>query len=845
MEWIFDKGVIDSLFAALQQNMDSLDSAEPDSPVVCATLKSIQVFNLAWKLQPTYFDIVRPIVMSSSSKAQPVGSSNLTSLDDVFLTHLDAIVDLAQFTASKHVAISLEAIALLRRVSASRKLSEGTDNGLAQSRNGNRLISLLSPISTVLTLELRPDFELDDWDLETPDVPPKLLKAKAILDLLQAGLDASGGKPNIAHCLLGFSCYGRVVDVAPQSAFAASQALFHAIVSCAADLPIAVGDGGYRSWLLDVKRGCLEVILKLAVSPLTGRIIKPQLRAMDFLPALAKSQVPVTPSLFWDGKATLDPSVLLESSALAISHFMHVRQAFFQFAAADLKGASEQNAFSVQEKIVGALLGTINLPTGEQIATPSIFELFDFFELETAPALEPNYSQCTYFTDVDLSSCTRGDVDTVIAFDVGLAYELLTLRKKELRDTGIIKEPADSDKARDEMQAILASLTSQNNWRLIQSVRTTALEAWADLLSLVVTKGGLAPGAVVTLSLQGLVLILPKLEKSLTENMEAAGIMAKLTLTFTHAISAASSHTSQQTANVAIERLLTIFRVSLKALADSSTDLALRDVSYRTSCAVLASFRASATNENPLSTANSKQLLQLVQNAGDRLLTVVTEDAFSGRGITRVSALLFLDGLVSLFQDLKMMTPLLRALMKLNFIPVLVDMSVGSVAAAFRSEDEMASTLAYYHTALALLLRLCQTPDGTQVVLNAGFLSAIEDSKLFSTDPDIGLDVDNPTALKEFYSILSDLIRVITAAVISKGAQPGRTFLHQHRHTVQAIFKQSARGHAIEVADELSRLILATDFLEVCYPCLGERGRTNTPQEDEPVLGGAMRNGFS
>ena len=83
---------------------------------------------------------------------------------------------------------------------------------------------------------------------------------------------------------------------------------------------------------------------------------------------------------------SLDPSVLLDTSALAIRDFMHIRKSYFEFAAWELRASVEQGAYSIQEKVMGVLLGSINLPTGEQILTPSIYELLDFFELGTTSA---------------------------------------------------------------------------------------------------------------------------------------------------------------------------------------------------------------------------------------------------------------------------------------------------------------------------------------------------------------------------------------------------------------------------------------------------------------------------
>lgn len=812
MEWLFEKGVAASLFATLQRPRDVLEEADPNSPLVQSTLKSIQVLNLAWKLQPTYFDIVRPIITSQTSNSQSETGATFASVDELFLSNLDAVSNVADLTGCNHVEIGLECLTLLQRIGSSRRLSESADVGITRARRTSRIIGVLTPLTTSLTSQLRQDFMLDDWDLETIDVPLKLIKAKAVLDLLNASLDASNDKPSVAHCLLGFTCFERVVDVLPNTTFAEGTSLFHQIATCAATLPTMRGSE-YTAFLLAVKRGCLDVVLKLATSPLTVHIIQPTLRSMEFLAALSNHQTTASPSSRWEGFTIQEPDLLFGTPALAVRDFLHVREAFFEFSAVSLRASNEQSAFSVQEKILSALLGTVSLPDGAQVPTLSIFELFDFFDLETSISLEPN---CKYLANVDLSGCSKEDPETLIAYDLKMATDLLTLHKKELKDKGGLKEPAELDLIDVEIQAILASLVSQNNWRAVQSARLNALEAWTDLLSLMVTKGGLPQSETVALSLQGLLVILPKFEKALADNLDAAGLLAKLTLILTHAISPASNDPSTQTVNVATERLLATFRVSMRVVTDSSTDLALRDVCYRTCCTVLASLPVSSTTNRTATSASSKQLLQLVQNSGERLLVIVTEDAFSGRGVTRVSALLFLDGLISLYHTQKVSSSMLRALTKLNFVPVLIDTSVGSVAAAFKGEDEMIATLAYFHTSLALLLRLCQTPDGTQLVLNSGMFQAIEDSSLFSTDPDIGLDIDNPTALKEFYAILADVLRLVTAAVVSKGPQPGKAFLQKNRYTVQAIFKQASRGQATEVADELQRLLLATDFLEVC-----------------------------
>lgn len=46
---------------------------------------------------------------------------------------------------------------------------------------------------------------------------------------------------------------------------------------------------------------------------------------------------------------------------------------------------------------------------------------------------------------------------------------------------------------------------------------------------------------------------------------------------------------------------------------------------------------------------------------------------------------------------------------------------------------------AYHNACLALLLRMAQSRNGSIKILNAGFFSAVRESEIFATDPDVGL----------------------------------------------------------------------------------------------------------
>jgi nuclear pore complex protein Nup205 len=870
MEHLFNNNTIAALFDSVHQLPEELETLDAMSPLVQATAKAVEVMNLAIKLQPTYFDIVRPVIKTTApSRANTVANAAIASFDEVMLSHLEVVVYLVNYAACRHIDLAMHSLELLKKLSASRKLT-GVVDSISGQRIGNRLIGKIQEATDVIAIELRRDFEIEIMDLECDTQPMKCIKTQKVLDLLNGALTASPDKPNLAHSLLGLlegQGSVRPTDRVDDSLFSAGRSLFHTIVKCAVELPTIFGQGNV-SWLLAIKRGCLELISRLATASFTTSLVQTELRNMEFLPAMAMQLLETRADVVWDSLPLDETDILLKPAGCGVRDFMRIREAWFEYATLEVQSVAAARMDSVREKLVSALLGTVETG-GDQLSAASVLNLIDFFDIEET---QPFEADIRLLTGLNMSVCVVEDAEAVIRFDLDMVEQLLTLRKRELCMDGIIKDANDDTQANDEISAVLASLKSRNQYSEIQRARLDAVEAWTDLMSTIITDGGLHEPTRTFVALQALQIVLPKFEKSLGDDMDLAGLFARLTLTLVNAAATATfDENSQQIANNRDERVLAAFRVCLKAIGDAGTTPALRDVCYRTCCLIQSTSASLDSNSSPTTRFNSsaKQLLQQVQTSGERIIAVLTEDAFSGRGSTRVSALLFLDALIALFQTAKVTSSLLRALTKLNFVPVLLDGSLGGISAAFRADHkDLPTTLSYFHTALALLLNLCRTTDGSQLVLNSGFFASVNESQLFSTDPDIGLDIDNPTALHHFYSLLSSVLRVIVAVVAARGpsnastVQQAKAFLTQNRFSMQAVFKRASRvsqtkgaldqqEDAEGVAEEFGRLIVLTGFLEVSssthnVALLPRSSANSSLQDDEPAQSkGIRRNGFT
>ena len=128
------------------------------------------------------------------------------------------------------------------------------------------------------------------------------------------------------------------------------------------------------------------------------------------------------------------------------------------------------------------------------------------------------------------------------------------------------------------------------------------------------------------------------------------------------------------------------------------------------------------------------------------------------------------------------------------------------------------------------------------MITSAGLFSSIRASRLLSTDPDLGLDLDNSSSLKQFYDLVLAVLQLVAATVLSHGAQnkqtveQARSFLQEHRLLMVGILKRESKvvkygqdpksageardleGILEELVEVYTVLIVATGYLEVkCF----------------------------
>ncbi|KAF2835397.1 nuclear pore complex subunit Nup192 [Patellaria atrata CBS 101060] len=833
MEWVFNDKVLQALFAAAHQDVDEVNIAATNSPLIMSLVRSIQVMDLVMKLQSTYLDIVRPIVkIQSPNRSRIVSNSSLASFEDAILGNLQLVVDLGLYCGTGNQDLTIVSLNLLEKLASSRKLAVSPNIGFNQRAERSRLIAIMEKNDEAerISRALCSALELDPRELEVgADSPGYHIKLN-ILKFLDGSIAASPTKPTLAHLLLGFVCNSTTIDIADDSLFASGTSLFHSVLKLTLEYPQS-DIRSFRPWMTTIRRYCIQILQKLWSSPLSSIYTLTELRSNEYLFVQFVNQITVGTQTPWDGLPITDPDFVFSESAIAFIDFLTERGAFYDYLSREIRTLSQSGSPTLKARVQSALLGTTVLLTGEQIPNPSIFDLFDVTDLN----VPGNFRKPTlkHLKDLNFEISRSSGTGSATLYDLDQVIELITLKKNQLKKEGALSSPAHEQEFQTEAQLVLTYLHGHNQGHLIAQKQADVLESWAQLMTVFMQSSDFEASLKTSLILRAFQLILPKLEKSFSEDPKTALILADLSRALVRDIDFASKILERtKTGDYANDRLFQVFRASLAGVTCLVGSSKLREILYQVCYRYL---RGSTKGPKLTGDATSKgsnmgrHSIRTIKLAGERLIETICDDAYAGEGTCKISALLTLDTLVSLAIQ-EESNYLIESFVRLNFIYVLVD-SIKNIPAELQSlhASDLPLVLSYYDAALSLLLRISRTRSGAAHVTNAGLFQSVRDSQIFSVDPDLGLQFENPGALKKFFSLMLSVLQVINSVVLSRGPQNDQTiqqatqFLNENRHTVVAIFKRHARvggvnnensGDLSDLVDNFTLLIAATDFLE-------------------------------
>ncbi|KAF1352932.1 hypothetical protein EJ07DRAFT_135148 [Lizonia empirigonia] len=819
MEWLFNDKVLKALFAASHHDVSEVDAAPSDSPLVQTLMLSIEVMDQVIKLQATYLDIVRPVLKQQpSAQGSPVSNLSLASFEDAILNNLQIVVDLGLYCGTGHEALTIASLQLLQKFASSRKLAV-SPAGFGQRSGRSKIVGILERDNEAERIgrSLHGLMQFSAEELEAGEDASGYIVKLRVLEFLNSCLAAVSTRPTIAHILLGFSCESTTVRIAEDGLWPNGQALFHAILLLAVEYPDSDGEQ-FLAWRSELKTRCWDILQKLWRSPLTSAIVMEELRENELLFIEAPRLTPINVDVPWEGLSLAQGLELLAAGdyseffsgppALALQNFLQRRAAFLDYESRELRLTIKESMPTMKSRIQSLLLGTTIRPGEDPMPNPNIFDLFDFIEFIYPERALPD--QHRFFEGVNLASCQE-EKNGSLLYSLPLLQQLILLKMKYWRRDGLITDELQEADLAQQADLLLAVFADWNRRTQLNRHHKDILQSWVQVLMVTVHSCEFEGGARASFILQTLQVILPKLEQSYNADVFTALQLASLAEALIQRVDFTST-AFDKTVDFSNNRLSQLFRAALTGVYSPVSSPELREYCYQICFRYIHGTFDKATPNSPL----GRHTLSAIKNGGSHFLEIICDDAYSGQGTCRISALLLLNALVAVATR-QQSKYILETFVSLNFIGVLVD-NIKHIPEELRAAaaPQVPTLLSYYDASLALLLRICQSRLGAAYVLNAGLFPAIRDSQIFAVDPDIGLEFDNPNALKKYYELMLSVLRVISAAVITRGRQNDQTvfqareFLKENRHSMVAVFKRSVNvggGDKVETQQDLVDLV--------------------------------------
>ncbi|PHH73584.1 hypothetical protein CDD80_3715 [Ophiocordyceps camponoti-rufipedis] len=841
MEWMLNDKVMKALISAIHQEPADITNAAPDSPLILGVLRAVEVISRVLDLESTYRNLVRPLIkVQASQMRMPAAHAAYSAFQDGLATRLSLVVDLGLYCGIGHPDLTLACLKLLEKMSSSSKIASDWTGSARLARRNKAIVALEAngeheAISRCFISELMAPLETHR-EADSPSYMTKIY----ILNFLLECLVTTPKQPTIAHLLLGFKCGVETLSVDNQGAFMNRTSLFHSLVRLLFEIPSA-DSLGMRLWLVALKSRVMRILHILWTSPLSAAIVINELRDNEFVFHLLIRETVIQPDIPWEGQSVSAPQFGVTDGASALIDFLALRSYTLDYIAMELCMISQGRMPSVKRRVYDALNGQVVGDGDQTIQTPTVFDLFDF--LLPGDVWDTSPPQVQFYADLDINSFVETDADSNRLYDVERAKEIIMLKRSEQQSQGTVAAAQDLAAIEKEEAAILEYLVSSNRQKQLATQCYRVLKSWTRLLLIMIECNDLKGAAQTSFFLQVLQAVLPSLEAFASDRPDEAMELAKLARVLLFKLDLAATITGEAQ-NQAIDSLVSdklsqLFQTCLQAVGKCAGPPALRSVYYE----ICHRYLTGMSEQGPHRSGRTRTT-KTMRVYGERLISVVCDDAYCGEPDCQTAAFILLNALVRVGRQ-EDDDYVVETLNRINFIGILVD-SLRNILQEWHDAFANASSLAgnYQNTRLALILEMAQSRVGAKYILYANLFSILDASGLLAADPELQPAGDDGRGLERHYDLLAKVVRIVAAALLSRGNHnlaQGRKFVAQHRMLVTHTLKRSAgigaaqadgslEERVADLADAFVVVIAATGFLEF------EKETESGPREPNPVL---------
>ncbi|KAH3663496.1 hypothetical protein WICMUC_005935 [Wickerhamomyces mucosus] len=767
---LFQEKVYATLLDIASTGIDNISDKSFEEQQVQVVDLSLKVISKIFDLEVAYVDELLPILKKDNNFVMPgsLGTHGLSSFYDAISFHLPVVAHLSLYIGSSHLSIADKSIKLLSRFAKSSQF------GL-NSLNKSKLLTVVESVNESLRIKHNFIAQLSSEISDEKNLDIKI----QILNFINSNLSFSSKKITVSHFLLGFDMKnGPALGVKDQETFIASKSsVFNTILYILESSYLSISSHDINYAPIRLASLSLEIILKLSRNSLTSEIILDYLSSLNLLDKLLQTPRIDSRTLWSDTKFNPDvENITSFNSGPAIGAFLSLlnqRSFILQYLSLELHRTSSEGSISKTSKYINSLINGSSTLVGP----PKVLSLIDIleFNLNHVPTTPDNLK---YFKGVDLnldlnkielSVDSHGpifnlqDLDTLLDLHLKQLWvqgsyhtnedqqaqnnkiaELKNELQKADSKLSLVKLPqsitSDEDSAFQERELIKGRFINYLSSMKFKTYQLSALHSWVQLIQVIVADGKLNAIERSDFILEVFQSIVPKITDYVEKDVLYAEELVSLCVSLYDIYHKDRSVIEQEQIDEidSYERLYPLFKTCIQGILSPSSSLELRSDLY-----VLTNKYLSWVLKNK---EVSKEILQSIKASSEKLISVVCNDAISGEGSTRITGLLLLESLYKL-SSINQLNFISNILVKNNLLLLLVKSIKRTDETLMLSRDNKITldSLLYELTAfkasLSFLIRVAETRNGAQQLLQSEIFQTIKACSFLLIDPDLGLDL--------------------------------------------------------------------------------------------------------
>lgn len=693
---------------------------------------SVKVVGIVLDFQEPYVEEFVPIVTKQgdidSFIPKDFGLHGLRSFYDALFFNLSVVAHLGLYVGLDNFELASNSLHLLEKLAIR---YTGEESPFAVK---SKLLTIFDSVDE--SARIKDGFISQ---IEKPiDCEEALTLKLELLDFINENLSFTDPTITISHFLLGFQV-SNILSTGPNlSTFINSDSsLLKSIMALLEASLENVNQTRIDCAPMRLAASAICIIIKLCRNHVTSRMVLDYLATHRLFERIIELDPQVDAHTSWNGrvfdvkKASRAKDFIQTESLGALLSFLSYRSDLLQYFSLSIhRLASSGRKSQIQSQI--------ELLTSNTLQSAGIFSMLSTLNYGDIPALEDSMDSLTIFKTlplnldaVTLGNNCHGNIYNYYAID---SLARLSWRFKRESATAPENRSLTFEQVAQEIDVIHQNIAYILARQTFTKRQLCILHSWVQLVEIIVSDGELTALDRSSFILEVFGATIPKINDYIEFDISFSEELVSLAVTLFAVYQ--KDRVSIDNFQTVDTRLYNLFKTCIHGINSPLSSFSIRSDFY-----VLAnSYLVRVLEDERL----AKQILQGLKMNNEVLVEVICKDTIYGQGTNRITSVFLLDSLVRL-GDLNKGNFILDSLTK-NTQLLLIIRSIKNTDSLFSSPgsvaiDDLLYELTAFKTVVYLLIRIAESRNGANALIQNKLFRVIEDCQFLKLDPDLGLEL--------------------------------------------------------------------------------------------------------